>query len=59
MNDKKKHLRRCPRIAAHEYIRIFTTTTSDEQYFLNEKAVYCLQKNVFCSNESKKKLLSL
>lgn len=39
MNDKKKHLRRCPRIAAHEYIRIFTTTTSDEQYFLNEKAV--------------------
>lgn len=39
MNDKKKHLRRCPRIAAHEYIRIFTTTTSDEQDFLNEKAV--------------------
>ena len=39
MNDKKKHLRRCPHIAAHEYIRIFTTTTSDEQYFLNEKVL--------------------
>ena len=39
MNDKKKHLRRCPRIAAHEYIRIFTTTPSDEQYFLNEKVL--------------------
>ncbi len=39
MNDKKKHLRWCSRIAAHEYIRICTTTTSDEQYFLNEKVM--------------------
>ncbi len=38
MNDKKKHLRRCFRIAVHEY-KHFTTITSDEQYFLNEKAV--------------------
>ena len=36
MNDKKKHLRRCFRIAVCEY-KDFTTTTSNEQYFLNEK----------------------
>ena len=38
MNDKKKHLRRCFSIAVCEY-KDFTTTTSNEQYFLNEKAV--------------------
>jgi len=36
MNDKKKHLRR---VSASLRSRIFTTITSDEQYFLNEKAV--------------------
>ena len=39
MNDKKKPLRRCFRIVAHEY-RDFTATTSDKQYFLNEKAMF-------------------
>lgn len=38
MNDKKKHLRRCFSIAAHEY-KAFATITSDELYFLNERAV--------------------
>lgn len=38
MNDKKKHLRRHFSIAAHEY-KDFMVKTSDEQYFLNEKAV--------------------
>ena len=29
------------------YIRIFTTTTSNKQYFLNEKAVYSMKNNPY------------